>query len=214
MSIIAEKKAGNDFIQVEPGTYVARCYSMIEIGTIKSEYLGKEKIQKKVNITWELPTETAIFHEDKGPEPFVVSKTYTLSMYDKATLRKDLESWRGKKYEDDEAEKVDITKLLGQPCLISVIHQVGKKDPSKNYVFVSGISKLMKNQECPPLVNPIRVLSYDNFNLDVFNSLSDYMKDQIRSSEEFKKMQEPNQLHDEYSEHNEAENDELSDLPF
>jgi hypothetical protein len=211
MSIIAEKPAGNDFIQVEPGTYVARCYSMIEIGTVKSEYLGKEKIQKKVNITWELPTETAIFHEGKGPEPFVVSKTYTLSMFDKANLRKDLESWRGKKYEDDEAEKVDITKLLGQPCLLSVIHQAGKKDPSKNYVFVSGISKLMKGQECPPQINPMRVLSYDNFNMEVFDSLSDYMKDQIRSSEEFKRMQEPNQLHDERPE---TENDELSDLPF
>lgn len=211
MAIIAEKPTGNDFIQVEPGTYVARCYSMIEIGTVKSEYLGKEKIQKKVNITWELPTETAIFHEGKGPEPFVVSKTYTLSMFDKANLRKDLESWRGKKYEDDEAEKVDITKLLGQPCLLSVIHQAGKKDPSKNYVFISSISKLMKGQECPDQINPTRLLSYDKFNVDVFNSLSDYLKDQIRSSDEFKLMQEPNQLHDE---HTGVENDELSDLPF
>ena len=209
MSIIAEKPEGGNFIQVEPGTYVARCYSMIEIGTVKTEYLGKEKILKKVNITWELPTETAIFHEEKGPEPFLVSKTYTLSMFDKANLRKDLESWRGKKYEDDEAEKVDITKLLGKPCLLSVIHQAGKKDPTKNYVTISSISKLMKGQECPDQVNPTRVLSYDEFNWEVFDSLSDYMKDQIRSSDEFKRMQEPNQVRD-----IESGNDELSDMPF
>ena len=209
MSIIAEKPEGGNFIQVEPGTYVARCYSMIEIGTVKTEYLGKEKILKKVNITWELPTETAIFHEEKGPEPFVVSKTYTLSMFDKANLRKDLESWRGKKYEDDEAEKVDITKLLGKPCLLSVIHQAGKKDPTKNYVTISSISKLMKGQECPDQVNPTRVLSYDEFNWEVFDSLSDYMKDQIRSSDEFKRMQEPNQVRD-----IESGNDEPSNMPF
>jgi hypothetical protein len=208
MAIIAEKKDGGNFIQVEPGTYVARCYSMIEIGTIETEYLGEKKKAHKVNITWELPTETAIFNEDKGPEPFVVSKTYTLSMHEKATLRKDLESWRGKGYAEEEAKRFDITKLLGQPCLLSVIHQPGVKDPTKNYVVISSISKMMKGQECPPQVNPTRVLSYDEFNWEVFDKLSDYMKDKIRESEEFKSMQEPNQVNDEQS------NDELSDLPF
>lgn len=209
MSIIAEKKESNDFVQVEPGTYVARCYSMIEIGTIESEYKGQTKHLHKVSITWELPTELAVFKEGEEPRPFVVSKKYTLSMYEKANLRKDLESWRGKAYTDEEAENVDITKLIGQPCLLSVIQQPRKDDPKKNYVAVSSISKLMKGQECPDQINPTKILSYDNFDWDVFNGLSDYMKDLIRSSEEFKKMQEPETTHTgEISEVNE------DDLPF
>jgi hypothetical protein len=209
MAIIAEKKENSDFVQVEPGTYVARCYSMIEIGTIESEYMGQKKRLHKVNITWELPTEVAVFKEEKGPEPFVVSKTYTLSMYEKANLRKDLESWRGKGYTDEEAQRVDITKLIGQPCILSVIHQPRKDDPSKNYVAISSISKLMKGQECPDQINPSRILSYDDFNWDVFESLSDYMKDKIKSSEEFQKLQEPSVVRD-----TETGNDELNDLPF
>ena len=209
MAIIAEKKDGSDFVQVEPGTYVARCYSMIEIGTIETEYNGEKKKSHKVNITWELPTETAIFNEDKGLEPFVVSKTYTLSMHEKANLRKDLESWRGKGYTEDEARSFDITKLLGHPCLLSVIHQPGIKDPTKNYVVISSISKMMKGQECPPQVNPMRVLSYDEFDWQIFESLSDYMKDKIQSSEEFQKMQEPGVIRD-----TQTSNDDLSDLPF
>lgn len=208
MAIIAEKKEGGNFIQVEPGTYVARCYSMIEIGTIETEYKGQKKKQKKVNITWELPTETAVFKEENGPEPFVVSKTYTLSMYDKANLRKDLESWRGKGYTDAEADNFDITKLLGQPCLLSVIHQPRKDDPTKNYVAISSIAKLMSGQNCPEQVNPTRVLSYDEFNWEVFENLSDYMKDKIRDSDEFQALQEPGQIRDEQS------SDELSDMPF
>jgi hypothetical protein len=171
--------------------------------------MGQKKRLHKVNITWELPTEVAVFKEEKGPEPFVVSKTYTLSMYEKANLRKDLESWRGKGYTDEEAQRVDITKLIGQPCILSVIHQPRKDDPSKNYVAISSISKLMKGQECPDQINPSRILSYDDFNWDVFESLSDYMKDKIKSSEEFQKLQEPSVVRD-----TETGNDELNDLPF
>lgn len=209
MSIIAQKPEGGNFIQVEPGTYIARCYSMIEIGTVPVEFQGEIKKQHKVSITWELPTETAIFHEEKGPEPFVVSKKYTLSMHEKANLRKDLESWRGKGYTDEEAERVDITKLIGQPCLLAVIHKPRTDDPSKSYTAISSITKLMKGQECPDQINPTRVLSYDAFNWDTFESLSDYMKDQIRSSDEFKRMQEPENVRTE-----ETSNDEISDLPF
>lgn len=208
MGIYAEKKDNSDFIQVEPGTYVARCYSMIEIGTIETDFNGEKKQVHQVNITWELPTETAIFHEEKGPEPFVVSKTYNLSMHEKATLRKDLESWRGKGYTDKEAQRFDVTKLIGQPCILSIIHEPGKTDPSKNYVRISSISKLMKGQECPPQINPTRLLSYEEFNWEVFDKLPDWMKDKIRSSEEFKSMQEPSTVHDN------TDDNQLSDLPF
>lgn len=208
MAIIAEKKDGSDFVQVEPGTYVARCYSMIEIGTIETEFNGEKKKQHKVNITWELPNEMAIFKEENGPEPYVVSKTYTLSMHEKANLRKDLESWRGKGYTEEEARSFDVTKLLGKPCLLSVIHSPGIKDPSKNYVTISSISKLMKNQECPKQINPTRVLSFDEFDWKVFDNLSDYMKDKIKSSEEYGRMTEPQVTRAE------SGNDELSDMPF
>lgn len=205
MGIYAEKP-DTDFQQVEPGTYVARCYSMIEIGTVETEFNGEKKKSKKVNITWELPTEMAVFHEEKGLEPFVVSKTYTLSMHEKSALRKDLESWRGKGYTEDEAKRFDITKLLGQPCILSVIHQPGKADPTRNYVVISSISKLMKGQDCPQQINPTRLLCYDDFNWEVFDNLSDYMKDKIRSSEEFQRLQEPAMTED--------KNDDVSDLSF
>jgi hypothetical protein len=209
MAIIAEKKEGGNFKQVEPGMYPARCYSMIEIGTIDTEFNGETKKAHKVSITWELPTEKAVFHEDRGEEPFVVSKTYTLSMHEKATLRKDLESWRGKGYTEEEAKRFDITKLLGQPCNLNVIHVPGK-EAGKTYVQVASISPLMKGQVCPAQINPLRVLSYDNFDFEVFDNLSDYMKEKIKSSEEYRKLVEPKATHTEAEE----TSDELNDLPF
>src|SRR4030042_5715360 len=114
MGIYAEKK-DSEFQSVTPGVYMARCFRMIEIGTINEDYQGKPKQVQKVMVSWELPTEKAVFDEAKGEEPFAVSKTYTLSLHEKSHLRHDLESWRGKGFSEDEVKRFDITKLLGKP---------------------------------------------------------------------------------------------------
>lgn len=207
MGIYAEKKE-SEFQSVKPGTYMARCFRMIELGTIKEDYMGQEKQMQKVMITWELPTELAIFDEAKGEEPYAVSKTYTLSMHEKANLRKDLESWRGKGFSETEAEKFDISVLVGKPCLLSIQLQQSKSNPGRSYTVISSISPLMKGQECPPQINETKILSYDNFNWELFDSLSDYTKDKIKSSIEFRMMQEPGNVTQE------SGNDELNDMPF
>ena len=210
MAIYAEKHEG-DYQQVTPGTYLARCYRMIELGTLKEEFNGKVKNVQKVQITWELPTEKAVFDSEKGEEPFAVNKTYTLSMHEKANLRKDLESWRGKGFTEEEATRFDLTQLLGKPCLLSIINQPGKSDPSRTYTVISSISPLMKGQECPPQINPTKVLSYDQFDWELYESLSDYTKDKIKSSIEFKMMQEPGVMRDQDMP---TDDEELSNLPF
>jgi hypothetical protein len=55
----------------------------------------------------------------------------------------------------------------------------------------------------------MRVLSYEAFDWDVFENLSDYMKEKIKSSDEYRKLVEPQAVH------TEAQSDEeLTDLPF
>jgi len=211
MGIYAEKKE-SEFQSVKPGTYVARCYRMIEIGTIKEDYMGQEKQQQKVMVTWELPTELAVFDEAKGEEPYAVSKTYTLSMHEKANLRKDLESWRGKGFTEDEANKFDISVLVGKPCLLSIQLQQSKSNPGRSYTVISSISPLMKGQECPPQINETKILSYDNFNWELFDNLSDYTKDKIKSSIEFQMLQEPSIVRN--FETGNDENNDIDNTPF
>ena len=66
----------------------------------------------------------------------------------------------------------------------------------------------MKGQQCPNPVNPSRTLSFDNFDWKVFETLSEYTKDKIKQSDEFKALQEPAMVHDE------QDNGVISDLPF
>lgn len=169
-------------VQIEPGTYMARCYSMIHIGTTSFEYMGETKKSNKVRITFELPTETKVFKEGEEPKPLVISQEYTLSLHEKSKFRPILESWRGKKFTEEEMDNFDVTKLVGVPAMISVIHN------DKGYAEIATISKLPKGMECPPQFNENQVLAYDEWNEELFQKLPDFLKKKIQSSEEYQKM--------------------------
>jgi hypothetical protein len=176
---------------IPAGNYVARCYQMIEIGTVTELIMGTQKRLHKVRIGWELPDETRVFDQAKGEQPLVISKEYTLSMHEKSNLRMDLKSWRGKDFTEDEAKCFDITKLIGVPCMLNIIHRPAKSDPSRVYEQISGITPLPKSVKCADPVNPVMVLSYDNFDAALFNSLPDFLKQKIQSSEEYAALQSP-----------------------
>lgn len=191
-------------------TYVARCYSMVHIGTNDEVILGETKRMNKVRLTWELPNELREF--DGVEKLLVISKEYTLSMHEKSNLRKDLENWRGKGFTEDEAKAFDITKLLGIPCMLSVVHSVSKS--GDKYNKIGSISKLMKGMVCPDQFNPSFEFNFtDKFNDEIVESFPEFIKDKIKSSEEYRELKAgvTDNDTDESQPDNEPESD---DLPF
>ncbi len=210
--IEAKNNGGADFEPVPAGTYPARCYSMIHIGHIVEQFKGESKTMNKVRLSWELPTELKVFKEENGEQPMVISKDYTLSMHEKSNLRKDLESWRGKGFTVEESESFDITNLLGVECQISIIHKTTKA--GKTYANISAISTLMKGTSCPEQVNKSFEFNYNQpFLQEEFDALPDWLKDKMRTSQEYKALHNPedNNL-DDNAETFVAEGDD--DLPF
>lgn len=193
---------------IPAGNYLARCYQMIEIGTVTENILGKQVVQKKVRIGWEIPTELRVFKEENGEQPLVISKEYTLSMNEKSNLRKDLKSWRGKDFTEEEASKFDITKLLGKPCMLNIIHKPSK-DGTKMYEQISAITSVPKGVNVPAPINRLFELNYDSFNSELFESLPDFIKQKMQSSLEYASMKEPHavQVASDISE-------PMDDLPF
>lgn len=178
---------GKDFPILAAGSYAARCYSMVEIGQTTEEFKGETKTQQKVFISWEFPTELAIFDEEKGEQPYVLSKEFTLSLADKSNLKKFLESWRGQNFTKEELAGFDISKLLGAKCLMSVKH----KEPNaegKVWPEISGVALLPKGMECPELINPKRLLTYDEWNEEIFQSLPKFVKDKMETTPEYKEL--------------------------
>lgn len=195
---------------IPAGNYVARCYSMIEIGTIEELYMGVKKMLHKVRITWELPYEVKVFDESKGEQPLSISKEYTLSMYEKANLRKELESWRGKAFSEDQAKSFDITALIGKPCMINIIHKPSEKDPSKIYEKISAISPLAKGTTCPDQINKSFILSFDEWDDGKFQALPDFLKEKIKLSKQFAELN----IDTMASKGDVTTNEEADDLPF
>jgi hypothetical protein len=191
MAINAKNTGGAPRELIPTGNYIARCYKMVEIGTVKEVILGEMKIMHKVRIGWELPLELKIFSQEKGEQPLVIDKEYTLSLHEKSSLRKDLKSWRGKDFTETEAESFDITKLIGVPCMLNIIHKPSKKDPSKVYEEISGITPMPKGMECPAQINRDFVLSYDEFDKELFAMLPDFIKTKMQTSMEYSAMQNP-----------------------
>lgn len=212
MAITAKKGEGFERELIPAGNYVARCYKMVEIGTIQTEYLGETKMLHKVRIGWELPTELKVFNPEKGEQPCVIDKEYTLSLGEKANLRKDLQSWRGKAFTEQEAEAFDITNLLGVPCMLNIIHVQSKKDASKTYQAIGSVSPMPKGLLCPKQINPTFVFDFDTFNQEKFESLPDFIKDQIRTSEEYKALTNPTP--DAFAPATDLREEEHDDLPF
>lgn len=210
MAITATSSTGATRKIAPQGNHVARCYSMIDLGTQTTEYNGETKKARKVRITWELPNETEVFNEEVGPQPFVVSKEYSLSMHEKSTLRKDLESWRGKGFTEEEAKAFDISKLLGVPCMINVVHGVSKTS-GKAYVDVSAITPLPKGFTCPPQVNKSVEFSLQTPDMSIYESLPEWLKDKIKASPEFEHI--ALEYYNEEAIANEVAQ-ESSDLPF
>lgn len=208
--------ATNNSVQRElipSGNYIARCYQMIEIGTVSEIIMGKSVTLKKVRIGWELPTETRVFKEENGEQPLVISKEYTLSMNEKANLRKDLKSWRGRDFSEDEAKQFDITNLIGVPCMLNIIHKPSKKDASKVYEEIAGITGIPKGMQIPPQVNKNFLLSYDEFNKTIFDSLPDFIKQKMQGSSEYAAMNQPQHKNMDTQPEN-LNNEEEDDLPF
>lgn len=208
MAIVATN-SGTKREPIPAGNYIARCYQMLHIGTVNEVILGTPKTLNKVRIGWELPTELKEYKEGEGEKPAVISKEYTLSMNDRANLRKMLASWRGKDFSEEEAKAFDITKLLGVPCMLNVIHKTSA-DGQRTYEEIAGVTPMPRGMTCPPQICTNLVWDYDQPDLQLLESLPDFIKEKIKSSEEYKSLVQPNASHL----NNDQSPESIDDLPF
>ena len=147
MPLIARDTSRAQVDPVEPGVYIGVCYGVVDLGTHTNPTFNVEKHQ--VLITWELPDARADFEKDGEMvnQPRVISRRYTLSLSDKANLRKDLESWRGRKFTPDELEGFDLRAILGKPCQLQVVHETSKD--GRMFANVATIMALPKGMSAP-----------------------------------------------------------------
>lgn len=135
MPIVASANSGVEFTPAPSGPQHAVCSAVFDMGEEYSEMY--KKLSQKVCIFWELAEKM------QDGRPYMLSKQYTLSLSEKANLRKDLESWRGKHFTTEELAGFDLEKLIGVNVMLNVIHVPGKKD-GKIRAQIAGVMPIMK----------------------------------------------------------------------
>lgn len=180
MAIMAtDTGGGGDFTPVPAGTHFAVCDQVVDLGKqrIVSQMYG-ESIKHQVYIRWQIPAERVEWEVDgaKKEGPAVIGKTYTVSLGDKANLRKDLQAWRGKPFTPDELRGFDIAKLLGVPATITVTHT--EKD-GKTYANVASLGGIPKGMPKPEAEGD--TLLYDAENMGSFERLSKRMQEKVKA---------------------------------
>ena len=166
------------------GSHLARLYRIIHLGTQKSEYMGQVKMLNKVKFFWELHGDD--LKTDDG-KPLIQTRNYTLSLGDKASLRKDLESWRGKSFTDDELRGFDLRNLLDKWCMVTIQHRTAQNGNTyADAVAITTGPAIVQKAVVPQGVNPCVLFDLQKFDQEVFDSLSQGLKDQIMQSAEYR----------------------------
>lgn len=190
MSFIVESSGGN-FERCPVGSHLARCYRIIGLGTQRSEYKGQVKFLPKVMLGWEVHA----IDEDGKPlnmadgRPFGIFKNYTLSWSEKATLRLDLQSWRGKPFTPEEMRRFDLANIMDKWCMINVVEREGQN--GNLYSNVSGVMPVpanLKQLGLPASVNQNEMFNILEPNMEMFNGFSDNLKKKIEASPEWQKV--------------------------
>lgn len=175
--------------QIAPaGTHLARLYRIIDLGTQMREFEGKTTMNRKAKFFFELHGEDA---EGKpltttDGKPLIQSREYTVSLNEKANLRRDLEAWRGKAFTEDELKGFSLKNILGHFCMVNISHRPKGDVTYADLKGLSAVPSIYKKQGLPEGVNSTMLFDLNNFDSAMFDSLSDNIKETIRKSPEYR----------------------------
>jgi hypothetical protein len=178
--------SGKQFSPAPSGNHVAIAYRFLDLGTQLVEWKGVQKHQHKIMISWELPNEL-MTEGDLAGQPFTAHKRFTWSMSEKASLRRDLEAWRGKPFVDEDfigAKRFNVKNIVGRGCMLNIIHE---NRNGNVYANIAGIAALPKGLTIPAHKNPLVFfgLTKEDFDPHVLEGLSEKLQQVIKSSPEY-----------------------------
>ena len=143
-------------------------------------------------------------------------KNYTLSWSEKANLRLDLQSWRGRPFSQEEMRKFDLKNVLGAWCMLNVIERPG--NDGKTYTNVNGVTPvpaIIKQGGLPEGINKNELFNLVEPDWQMFETFSDNLKQKIINSPEFAKVKGGASMHAQQSSPSGAPGaDTDDDIPF
>jgi hypothetical protein len=165
------------FTPAPEGNHVAIIIQLIDLGTQDTGFGLKPQIM----LRWELCDEL----RDDGL-PHLISRPYALSMSKNATLRGDIEAWRGRDFGRGEAGDFELQELLGTAGMLNVIHRANGDSLWAN---VGALAPLPKSMVAPPRQGKLVYFSLEpgEFDEKLLDELPEWIVKKILASPECKR---------------------------
>jgi len=165
MAIIVKEPetSGGPRILSPAGLQAAVCCDVVDRGLVEEEYSGEKTTKHKVSIhfllaktipsgQWKHPhtNETVDVPDFLEGRPYGVSRWFTMSLHEKASLRQFLEAWRGRSFTPQELQGFDLEKLIGVGAGLTIVHKVSERT-GNYYAKIQGASLLPEEWATPEI---------------------------------------------------------------
>lgn len=174
---------------LEPGVYPARVVQIISTGLQpQPAYKGAEKPPAyELWVTYELADEFMVDKEtgeELTDKPRWLAENFPLHSLD-SDLAKSTKRYLA--LDPEQEHGGDWAKLANTPCMVTVVNNKSKKDPSIIYDNVASISTMRAKEasRAPELVNPAKVFDVDDPDMEIFGSLPQWLQDRIKDNLEY-----------------------------
>lgn len=143
--ITAKADASKTWAKASEGQAQCVLVDVINLGMHPESYMGgPTRMTHKCALIWQI--------DEINPDtmkPFEMSKEFTVSMSEKANLRKFLGMWRGKTYSDEEAlEKgAPLHLLYAVNGFMQIEHKQSKSNPERSYATIVSVTPLPKGMK-------------------------------------------------------------------
>lgn len=121
-----------------PGSVQGVLAEVVDLGLVKTEWQGKERVRQMCLLTFEIDEEV---EREGHQQRMIVHRRFTASLNEKAALRSFLEGWRGKTFTDEELAGFDLDKIIGTNAILSLVHN---SNDGKTYCNIDSAAALLK----------------------------------------------------------------------
>lgn len=179
---------GGDRVQqpiLDVGTYPARLVQFIDMGIQPQRpYQGQDKPPAhEVMWTYEL---LDVFMVDKDGEEVEDKPRWISESFPVHRLEADLakSTKRYKALDPNMDFDGDMSQLVGQPCMVTIVHGENKKDKERPYQNIGNVTTMRAKEQAkaPNLKNDPLVFLLDEPDLKVFEKLPEWIREKIKSN--------------------------------
>lgn len=181
----AESNDKKEYRNPEPGSYIGRLFSIVDIGHQSTTWNGVSKIQHKIIFNWELFGSDSKGELKIDGKPLTIFKKYTFSNHPESSLMIDLKAWSGKEV----PLPLDFNNLLGKYALVNVVHN---EYQGKKYSNIAGLIQVpsMMTNNVPEGVNETMIYDMNKHPLN-FDKVWPWQQKMIAESSEYRSSNQP-----------------------